>query len=399
MKAVLFRGEDTYIQKFISFPDLLYTKGQRTQNKRTEKALLQGAHCLNKDAEVWGALVLAVNGDPLARCMISYYEGGEEAFLGFFECTENPEACHRLMEAVKNHARQRGRMRVTGPVDVAFWLSYGLKTDHFETPYMGEPYHLAYYAALLAAEGFQVAETLVSTRYHIPETAGSSAPTGGFEMTGSSVAAGGIEAENSEVMGGSGTANTSADAGKQASRENVPESGSERIRTGKYEARGLKKRELHKILEDLYRLGKADCEAFCGGCVGSEKSFARHLTHGRRLFDFAAVQVAYREEEPVGFLAAVPDYGRLVSGSSGWLKGLRIRLIRRKPKRYLLWYLGAEQANPEVYETLSAALRPALLKRSCDVIRVPLAQGKLPEGCLAEYKVEDRTYTLLSAPL
>lgn len=380
MKVVLFRSEETFIKKFISFPDLLYARKERTQNKRMEMALLQGRHCLNRDAEVWGALVLAVNGEPLARCMISYYEGGEEAFFGFFECTENQEACHRLMETVKRHAGQRGKTRVVGPVNVSFWLSYGLKTDHFETPYMGEPYNQAYYSKLLTAEGFDVAETFVSARYRAPETAGIP-----------ETAAGEASSENASSENA-----TSKDASsKEISAENASKTGN----SGKYEVRSLRKREFRKTLGDLYRLSPADCKAFSGGCGISEECFTMLLAPRRHLFDFKAVKLAYRKEDPVGFLAVMPDYGQLLSDSTGLVRRMRVGLIRRKPKCYVLRYLGAGDTAPEVYETLLAALRPEILKRPRPMAGAPLVQGKAADGGLSEYKESECTYVLLSAPI
>lgn len=385
MKVVLFRSEETYIKKFISFPDLLYARKERTQNKRMEKALLQDRHCLNRDAEVWGVLVLAVNGEPLARCMISYYEGGEEAFFGFFECTENQEACHRLMETVKRHASQRGKTRVVGPVNVSFWLSYGLKTDHFETPYMGEPYNQAYYSKLLTAEGFDVAETLVSARYRAPETAGIS-----------ETAAGEASSENaSSENASSENASSKSASSKNVSSENASKTGN----SGKYEVRSLRKREFRKALGDLYRLSPADCKTFSGGCAISEKCFTMLLAPRKHLFNFKAVKLAYRKEELVGFLAVLPDYGELLSDSTGLVKRMRVWLIRRKPKRYVLWYLGAGDTAPEVYETLLAALQPEILKRPRPIAGAPLVQGKAAEGCLSKYKESEYTYVLLCAPI
>lgn len=77
------------------------------------------------------------------------------AFFGFFECTEDHEACRALLGAVEDSLRGRGVGRVLGPVNLTTNDEVGLLVQGFQFPPMIlSPYHPAYYRALLEGVGF-----------------------------------------------------------------------------------------------------------------------------------------------------------------------------------------------------------------------------------------------------
>ncbi|MCM1101139.1 MAG: hypothetical protein NC398_07115 [Acetatifactor muris] len=354
LKVVIFQREENYIRKFLSCPDILYTKYERTQDKKTERALLTGTHCLSNDAEVWGALVLTEKGEALARCAITYYEGDDRGFFGFFECCKNQEVCHRLMEAVKRHAAQQGKKTLVGPVDASFWIGYRFKTDHFDRPYTAEPYNKEYYPALLEAEGFTVWEEYCSNRYRL------------------------IEPDY-----------TNAKAQERMQK---------RFREG-YVVRSPKRREFRRCLKEIYHLIVELYKDFPAYKPIAEKQFLKMFGKLKHVLVWDMVKLAYKDGKTVGFFVTVPNYGNLLSGSVTPVRLAQILHIRRKPKEYILLYLGADREHLGVGSLLATCIQEELQKRQCRSVGALIQKGKVTGSYFADLVEDTCRYVLLTTPL
>lgn len=354
LRVVIFQREESLIKKFISFPDILYVGHERMQDKKTERALLQGKHCLSNDAEIWGALVLTEKEEPLARCMITYYEGDETGFFGFFECCKNQEVCHRLMEAVKRHVRQRGRKMVTGPVDVSFWIGYRLKTDHFGQPYTAEPYNKDYYPAFLKAEGFAVCEEYFSNRYRL------------------------IEADY-----------TNAKAQERMQK---------RLAEG-YEVRSPKWGEFRRCLREIYRLISELYKDFPAYKPITERQFVKMFSKLRHVLVMDMVKLAYKDGKAVGFFVTIPNYGNLLKKPVTPIGLARILNIRRKPREYILLYLGADKEHLGAGSMLAACIQEELQKRRCRSVGALIHKGKITGSYFPDLVEDTCGYVLLTVSL
>jgi hypothetical protein len=88
------------------------------------------------------------------------------AFFGFFECLQDPAACHALFEAVSTWARQKGARRMLGPMNPTTNDECGLLVEGFDsTPVFMMTYNPRYYVDSLAAEGFRKAKDLLA--FHV----------------------------------------------------------------------------------------------------------------------------------------------------------------------------------------------------------------------------------------
>ncbi len=350
LRVVIFQGEEAYIKKFVDFPDQLYIKRERMRDKQAEAALLRGRHCLSRTAEVWGILVFNRE-KTVGRCMASFYDGDDHGFFGFFECIENQEVCHRLVGAVGKLAKQRSRTSLIGPVDVSFWMNYRLKIDHFGNPHTAEPYNKEYYFRLLQAEGFSVMEEYISDIY--------------------SVAA--VNDKYSERLE------------KQLSEG--------------YELRSPAKREYKSSLKDIYHLMTEICRDIPIYKDITEKQFLALFSGWKSMLDLKLVKLAYREGRLVGFCAAIPNYGNLKTGRHTLPESFRILLKRRKPKEYILLYMGSLKKHSKANFMLSTSIQKEINERQGSLTGAVVPKDEGMESPFSGLAENTYRYVLLTAQL
>lgn len=351
LRVVIFQGDEIYIKKFVNFPDQLYTRKERMCDKQTETALLRSKHCLNEAAEVWGILVLNNEEKPVGRCMASFYEGDDYGFFGFFECIENQEVCHRLVGAVVKLAEQRGRNRLIGPVDVSFWMNYRLKIDHFGNPHTAEPYNKEYYFRLLQAEGFSVTEEYISDIYSVTA----------------------VSDKFSERLE------------KQLSEG--------------YELRSPAKREYKSKLKEIYQLMTEISKDVPVYKDITEKQFLTLFSGWKSMLDLKLVKLAYREDRLVGFCVAVPNYGNLRVGAHTLPERLRILYTRRKPKEYILLYMGSDKKHSRANFMLSTCIQKELKERQGSLTGAVVPKDEGMESPFSGLAENTYRYVLLTAQL
>jgi GNAT superfamily N-acetyltransferase len=91
-------------------------------------------------------------------------DGEPAAFFGYWEGINEPAAHHRLFDALREWARQRGAKRIYGPINFTTFNAYRLRIDGFESgAFPGEPWNPPYYASLLEQCGFDIRYRYLST--------------------------------------------------------------------------------------------------------------------------------------------------------------------------------------------------------------------------------------------
>lgn len=82
------------------------------------------------------------------------YRNDPAGFFGLFECIQDPEVAHALVEHASAWLRDHGCERVIGPMNLAMHQEFGLLVDNFDrVPSFNMPYNPPYYASLLEGQG------------------------------------------------------------------------------------------------------------------------------------------------------------------------------------------------------------------------------------------------------
>ncbi len=82
------------------------------------------------------------------------YHDGETGFFGFFECEDSRETAHALFEAAAAWVRERGKVRLHGPLSFTIYDEVGLLVQGFDTPpCMMHTHNPPYYEDLILSWG------------------------------------------------------------------------------------------------------------------------------------------------------------------------------------------------------------------------------------------------------
>ena len=122
------------------------------------------------------AKLMALRGGlPLGRILVSddprynQQNGTNTGCFGMFECADDPQAAHALLDAAAAWLRARGRSAVMGPVDYSTNYPCGLLVEGFQTPPRVMMNHNPpYYAPLLESWGLVKAKDLHSWWFDDP---------------------------------------------------------------------------------------------------------------------------------------------------------------------------------------------------------------------------------------
>ncbi len=93
------------------------------------------------------------------------------AFVGFFECENDPAVSRALFEAAAAWARENGIQRLMGPMNPTMNDECGLLVEGFDSsPALMMPYNPPYYAALFEAAGFLKTKDLLAYHLNVKDT-------------------------------------------------------------------------------------------------------------------------------------------------------------------------------------------------------------------------------------
>jgi hypothetical protein len=112
------------------------------------------------------------DGRPVGRVgacvdrLYNEFHGSATAFVGFFECADDPEAARRLFEQAAAFARSRGATECLGPASFTTNDEIGLLVEGFEhPPLVLTPHNPPYYERLWRQAGWEPAMDLWAWRF------------------------------------------------------------------------------------------------------------------------------------------------------------------------------------------------------------------------------------------
>lgn len=83
------------------------------------------------------------------------YHDTETGFFGFFECENDREAAHALFETAAAWVKERGKVKLHGPLSFSIYDEVGLLVDGFDSPpCMMQTHNPRYYEDLVTSWGF-----------------------------------------------------------------------------------------------------------------------------------------------------------------------------------------------------------------------------------------------------
>ena len=337
------------LASFLSLTDGIYCREEVSFDRNELAQLVEGKHPLSGYFSVFPFLILK-DGQPAGRFILTEYEEDPVIYLGYLDGFDDPDLWSFMLTTAEDFARERGKTKISGPVNASFWIGYRLKTKGYDLPpYTGEPAQKPYYRDHLLRNGFRQVETYLSTIYRpVPDD---------YEHP--------LMQRRYDRILGKGYRICPADP--------------------RFWDRDL--RRVYRLLSDLY----SDFPVFK---FISEDDFCRYMQRMAPIIDFSMVLLAFRREEMVGFFIALPNYGNLVYRTDpiGRFRTiLRLFSAKKKAKEYILLYLGAHRDHPGIGAALGYRMMEEIRRRKAKSIGALIRQGKVTEGLfedLIERKIE-----------
>jgi len=113
--------------------------------------------------------VASQNGVDVARCSAiinshAVEDGEQVGYVGMWECIDDEQVAHRLIDAAVAELVGKGCTRIVGPMDFSTWYNYRFCLGPFDgNPIMLEPYTPEHYDAHWRSYGFTVRLTYLTT--------------------------------------------------------------------------------------------------------------------------------------------------------------------------------------------------------------------------------------------
>lgn len=352
--VLTFSTEPTYIQKFLELPRRLYTKKERMQKPEEELQILQGTHVLSHYFQIFPLLVLNEHGSAVSRAILTIYPGDPVAFLGFFESEEQEGAVDLLFKKAERIAKKHNCYRIVGPIDASFWICYRLKINHFDRSYTGEPYNKDYYLRLWQHAGYAITERYYSNHY------GTIAPAYQNPLFASRLA--------------------------------------QKYAQG-YQIISPAKDTFDRTLCEVYDLLIELYKTFPAYKPITLEEFIALYGYLKELIYYPMVKMAYYQEKPVGFFISIPDYGNIVYGTLSPFDYLRILKIRRKPRAYVMLYMGIDASHHGLGKAMAEAIKQELQQSGVPSVGALIRKGNINKDYFQELIDYEYEYVLLAKEL
>lgn len=325
--------ERRFEKLFLSLPKMLYDKDTLTQNISTEQNILRGTHVLSEDFEIKPFLLIDEAGRPAARCVLTYYPYTDEAYLGFFECIDDFQACKILMDAACECAKNDGKTKITGPVDASYWIKYRFKLDAFEKPpYAMEPYNKEYYPYYWTDCGFTMVQGYYSNQLRVP---------------------------------------TAEDQDHKCQKRF--ESLTKRGYTIEYPT---SENFQEKLCEVFVLLSRLYSDFPCYTEISWEK-FYEMYSNIKIVINYDMAKLVYKDGKLVGFSISVPNFGNAASGKLSFSKIRRILDAQQNPTEFILIYMGVDGEHLGVGSMIAEAVKRSLEEKHCSAINALIMDGKV----------------------
>ncbi len=351
-KCVRFDKEKKYIKDFLKLPKLLYDEDRNTENLEEVKKFLVGEHPLSKYFSLHKFVVYQKE-KIAGRFIITLYPDEKSAYFGFFECVKDKEVAAFLFQEAGKYAKSLGYFSLIGPVDASFWNKYRLKINLFErAPYTGEPYNMPYYQELFLENGFRVCEHYTSNIYNQVE---------GEEP---------LYDKRYETFLGKG-----------------------------YEIVSPSMKDFDKVIRELYELISVLYSDFPVFKNVEYEDFAAIFSDYRYILNEEMVKMAYFDKKAVGFFVSVPDYGNKVYHLNNPLNLFRILSIKKKPKSYVMLYMGVDKEHRGLGKALVGSIMEELRQSRLPSIGALARDGKVTQNYGKEHIEDKYEYVLLEKEL
>lgn len=162
MRIIDFDFDPSLLERFLGWPRRHYASDSNWLPDPAEAHQLAPASASTSGA-AWRNFLALAGDEILGRITalihprLSDEAGRPLGQLGFFECVDNPEASHALLEVGLKWLRQFAPQAhsVVAPMNFDTWHAYRLRLRGFDQPtFAMEPYNPPYYPGLLEAAGF-----------------------------------------------------------------------------------------------------------------------------------------------------------------------------------------------------------------------------------------------------
>lgn len=354
LEAVVFNSDDKKrMNDFLGLPKHIYGLRELMQNRTDEAALLGGTHILSKYFKVTPILVYRGK-KAVSRAVVTIYPDDNTAYIGFFESENDSAAAKLLFDTAAQVAKENSAAEMTGPVDCSFWLRYRLKINHFGSPYTGEPYNKDYYLKLWEENGFKEYQKYFSNHYVAVES------DEGCDKYGERLA-------------------KAVNAGYEIKSPD-PESFDKTLR------------EVYSLLIELY-------SSFPAYKRISESEFCAMFGYLKSILDYSMIKMAYYNKKAVGFFISIPDYRNSVYGKLYPWKLLKILSEKKKPRSYVMLYMGVDREHRGLGKALAESVRIELKKRRVPSVGALIRSGNINKDYMAQLIDFEYEYVLLKKVL
>lgn len=355
-----FGNVKTIRRDFLALSKSLYDRGKCPQDIRTERQILEGTHALSSTFKVmpFVAYVKEDGGKKIAaRALLTYYTGDDVAYVGFFESIDDTKVSRKLFEAIFEVAKKDGKKMVAGPVDASFWIRYRFKLSsdrEFKETYSCEPYNKEYYVRLWQQCGFQISHTYESNFYR-------------------QVKADDISPKLSKRY------------------ERMCQKGYI-LRTSSFKSFDGDLVQIHKLITKTYRHFPMYTEI-------SLKQFQAMFGYLKYILNYSMVKLLYKDEEAVGFMICVPNFGFDSMGKLTLKKLFRVLKIRKCPNEYVILYMGVDEKHLGTGSALAEDIKNELCKNGCTSIGALILEGKVTGLYYSDLFTGKSKYVLLERSL
>lgn len=352
MKCIEFTNEKKYIKDFLSLPKNLYSRDDNMENPKEVEKLLLGNHPVSSYVTLHKFVIYKEN-KPAARFVITVYPNTSEAYLGFYECINDDKVAAFLFENAINYAKKIGVAKITGPVDASFWMKYRMKINMFDRlPYTSEPYNKDYYLKQWQDNGFKISEHYTSNLYEVLEV-----------------------------------------------NESLYDNRYAAFKEKGYDIISPKPEDFDKVVSELYKLITKLYSDFPVYKNIKYDDFMQIFTDYRYIINMNMVKMAYYKNEAVGFFVSVPDYGNKVYHLNNPINLLKVLQTKKKPKRYVMLYMGVDSAHTGLGKALAGSIMEELRKNKLPSIGALARDGKVTQKYGENHIEKQYEYVLLEANL
>ena len=354
MKLVKFDKEEKYIKDFVKLAVQIYDSDDNMEDPDSIKKILKEEHPLSKYFSLAKFLIYDDSDNVKGRFCITSYEGDTTAYFGFFECVNDSGVAKFLFDSAYAYCIENGFAKMQGPVDASFWIKYRLKINKFDAPYTGEPYNKDYYLKLFEDNGFTVAEHYTSHAFR----------SVGEEYTNE------IYEQRYKAFLDSG-----------------------------YEIRSPKEEEFSQAIDDVYRLVTDLYSDFPIFKDVKQDDFREVFMSYKQIMNMSMTKLAYYNGKAVGFYVSIPDYGNLVYHTGNPLNIAKILMLKKKPKRYVMLYMGVDQSHRGLGKAIVYAIMKELMASGLPSIGALMRDGKLTQTYASGDITDVYEYVLLERNL